>query len=71
MNTCETCQHWGEFEPKRYGQNRACTHIVRGGGVPYASSVSPIHDNNFLSDFFPGPQFGCVHHAPNKGIKWP
>lgn len=64
MNTCDTCKHWGVSKrgPHSYGANRTCEHIVREGGIPYDASVSPIHDNNFLSELFTGPKFGCLHH---------
>ena len=64
MNTCNTCKWWGAAKsgPHSYGQHKVCEHIVRNLGVDYSASVSPIHDNDFLSDLFTGPQFGCIHH---------
>ena len=67
MNTCDTCKWWGDVSRcditgNQYGQNKQCDHIVRDGGVSYESSVSPIHDNNYRSDLYTGPKFGCIHH---------
>jgi len=63
MSTCDMCKWWGVApqRPYSYGNNKVCAHIVRDGDIVYDASVSPIHDNNYLSDLFTGPKFGCVH----------
>lgn len=64
--TCSSCRWWGRGpNPTYFGQNRRCVQVTRDGEVPYAASVSPLHDNNYMSDLFTGPEFGCIHHQPN------
>lgn len=67
MNTCKDCKWWGKAQnprsPYSYGQNQICEHIIpqRNEAISYKASVTPIHDNNYLSDLFTGPDFGCIH----------
>lgn len=66
IGTCDTCKWWGEtislYQYASRGRSKRCIHITSDGNVPSGSSVSPIHDNDFLSDLFTSPKFGCVHH---------
>ncbi len=65
--TCDTCKWWGVATWYRHsrGSRKACEHIGDNPALK-DSGVSPIHDNDFGSELFTGPKFGCIHHEPRQ-----
>jgi hypothetical protein len=65
MNTCDTCKWWGKvtwMRPRR-GEHLACEHVLYERTLTdIKNTVTAIHDNDFGSELFTGPKFGCVHH---------
>jgi hypothetical protein len=64
MNRCKTCRWW--TIGKRYGREvRECSHpkLHEDYGVePDADAL--VYSYYEGGAFYPGPEFGCVHHEP-------
>ena len=64
MNTCDTCKWWGVKTWMRYrrGDSRCCEHVTSFMGDYPHSALQAVHDNDYGSEVFTGPKFGCIHH---------
>lgn len=72
MNHCKTCKYWSPAR-KKYPLLPASDDVGAGGFCQSQKLAEDIgqHDADMLvysysegGDFWTGPDFGCVHHAP-------
>lgn len=68
MNRCKTCKWW--IVGQEYGHpTRECSHTKIGEGVKGDDCLRyPYREGG---RFYPGPDFGCVHHEASAATTPP